>query len=197
MFFREPLLSAEDQKRRLHGDRQHFVGGQSVNVTGKRLDKTKDKFSIVISGRLCAGEKPLDLYRRRWEIESLFAAMKSRGLNLETTHVTTPERIARLVGLLALAFVWAHLVGQKRHEREPLKTKNHGWPERSLFRYGPDLLRSIMLNLNEKKRAVPTMRALAPEQPLEIFYRVVWERYSDWNKEPSHIRRKVRRMYGG
>ena len=41
------------------------------------------------------------------------------------------------------------------------------------------------------------MRALAPEQPLEIFCRVVWERYSDWNKEPSHIRRKVRRMYGG
>ena len=169
MFFREPLLSAEDQKRRLHGDRQHFVGGQPVNVTGKRLDKTKDKFSIVISSRLCAGEKPLDLYRRRWEIESLFAAMKSRGLNLETTHVTTPERIARLFGLLALAFVWAHLVGQKRHEREPLKTKNHGWPERSLFRYGLDLLRSIMLNLNEKKEQFRRCVRLLQSNPSKSF----------------------------
>jgi len=41
--------------------------------------------------------------------------------------------------------------GQKRHQKKPLKTKNHGWPERSLFRYGLDLLRSIMLNLVEKK----------------------------------------------
>jgi len=77
--------------------------------------------------------------------------MKSRGFNLETTHVTTPERIDKLIELLTLAFGWSHLVGQKRHEKKPLKTKNHGWPERSLFRYGLDLLRSIMLNPSQKK----------------------------------------------
>ena len=150
MFFRKPLLRAEGQKRRPAGA-EHFVGGQPVTVTGKRLVKEEDELLIVISSGLCSCEKPLQLYRRRWEIESLFAAMKSRGFNLETTHVTTPERIAKLVGLLALAFVWSHLVGQERHQKEPLKTKNHGWPERSLFRYGLDLLRSIMLNLAEKK----------------------------------------------
>lgn len=153
MFFREPLLPAEGQERRPAGEEHSARGGQPVNVTGKRLPgkAEKDEFLIVISSRLCDGEKPLDLYRRRWEIESLFAAMKSRGFNLETTHVTMPERIAKLIGLLALAFVWSHLVGQKRHQKDSLKTKNHGWPEQSLFRYGLDLLRSIMLNLAEKK----------------------------------------------
>lgn len=154
MFFRGPLLSV-GQKRKLAGG-QHFVSGQPVNVTGKRLTEKSDEFLILISSRLSGSEEPLWLYRRRWEIESLSqkflrAAMKSRGFNLETTHVTTPERIAKLVGLLALAFVWSHLVGQERHAREPLKTKNHGYPERSLFRYGLDLLRSIMLNLTERK----------------------------------------------
>jgi hypothetical protein len=36
MFFRGPLLPAEGKKRRLSGG-QHFVGGQPVTVTGKRL----------------------------------------------------------------------------------------------------------------------------------------------------------------
>jgi IS4 transposase len=83
MFFRGPLLPAEGKKRRLSGG-QHFVGGQPVTVTGKRLSGKEDEVLIVISSKLSASEKPLQLYRRRWEIESLFAAMKSRGFNLET-----------------------------------------------------------------------------------------------------------------
>jgi len=64
MFFREPLLSVEGQKRRLSGDRQHFVGGQPVTVTGKRLVKEEDELLIVISSglsacELSACEKPL------------------------------------------------------------------------------------------------------------------------------------------
>ena len=62
-----------------------------------------------------------------------------------------PGHVSRLIGLLSLAFVWAHLVGQWRHKKRPLKLKKHSWPEKSLFRYGLDLLQSIMLNLSEKK----------------------------------------------
>ncbi len=32
-------------------------------------------------------------YKRRWEIETLFAAVKSRGFNLEDTHLVHPERL--------------------------------------------------------------------------------------------------------
>ena len=35
-------------------------------------------------------------YERRWEIETLFAACKSRGLNLEDTHlVNLPQDLGR------------------------------------------------------------------------------------------------------
>jgi hypothetical protein len=34
----------------------------------------------------------------------MFAALKSRGYRLEQTHLTEPDRIQRLIGLLALAF---------------------------------------------------------------------------------------------
>ena len=32
-------------------------------------------------------------YGLRWEIETLFACLKSKGFNFEDTHITKPERI--------------------------------------------------------------------------------------------------------
>jgi len=51
-------------------------------------------------------------YKKRWGIETLFGALKSRGFNLEETKLQDPERISRLRALLALAFTWAFVVGQ-------------------------------------------------------------------------------------
>jgi len=119
-----------------------------VSVVGKQLHKEKDEFLILIASGVAAS-RACELYRQRWEIETLFAAMKSRGFDLETTHMSRPEHVGKLIGLLGIAFTWSHLVGQERHGRRPLKIKKHGWLEQSLFRYGLDLLQEIMLNLNE------------------------------------------------
>jgi hypothetical protein len=86
----------------------------------------------------------MDLYRGRWSIETLFAALKSRGFDLET-HLTAPDRIERLIGLLALVLVWARLVGERRTQREgPPRRKSHGRRQRSRFRYGLDRLQPIL-----------------------------------------------------
>jgi len=111
MFFREPLLSVEGQKRRLSGDRQHFVGGQPVTVTGKRLVKEEDELLIVISSglsacELSACEKPLRPVPPKMGNRVAFCGDEVARVQLgDRAHVTTPERIAKLVGLLALAFV--------------------------------------------------------------------------------------------
>lgn len=99
-------------------------------------------------------EKALRLYRRRWEIETLFAALKSGGFKLERTRLTRPERVERLIGLLALAFSWSHLVGEKRaqlHGRP--RELAHGRSARSLFRYGLDRLQEILLTFKEQPAA--------------------------------------------
>ena len=85
-----------------------------------------------------------EFYKKRWDIETMFAALKSRGFDLEETHVTEPDKVENLVGLLALAFGWTRLVGEERAAREgPPTTKSHGRKERSLFRYGLDRLQNI------------------------------------------------------
>lgn len=104
----------------------------------------KDQFLVLATSGLdpCRGPR---LYKQRWEVETLFAALKSRGFDLEATHVTKPSRIRRLIALLALAFAWSHLVGEKRAlaEGRPA-TKAHERRARSLFRYGLDRLQGII-----------------------------------------------------
>lgn len=82
-------------------------------------------------------------YERRWEIETLLAACKSRGLNLEDTHLVHPEPITELLAVLALAFAFAHATGQWRAKHRQIVIRTRTRRAQSIFRYGYDLLRKI------------------------------------------------------
>jgi hypothetical protein len=128
---------------------------QPVDLVMKRVgpSQAEDPFVILAVWKAepsCA----MDLYRQRWSIETLFAALKSRGFDLEQTHVTAPSRIERLIGLLALALVWARLVGEQRTQREgPPRRKSHGRRQRSRFRYGLDRLQRILTTPRPQPKA--------------------------------------------
>jgi hypothetical protein len=110
-------------------------------------------FLVLATWKVDPGEAT-GLYRRRWEIESMFAALKSRGFGLEATNLTDPRRVERLIGLLALAFGWTRLVGDRRARREgPPPVKTHGRRERSLFRYGLDRLQGILTTPEPQPKA--------------------------------------------
>ena len=86
----------------------------------------------------------LALYGQRWAIETTFACLKSRGFNLEDTHLIHPQRLHLLLGLLAWTLLWALLVGQQLHQRKPIPIKKHGRKAISLFRKGLDQLTQII-----------------------------------------------------
>ena len=89
---------------------------------------------------------PHEEYKKRWGIETLFGALKSRGFNLEETRLQDTERISRLLALLALAFTWAFVVGQWQAAVKELKLKKHGYPPKSIFRLGLNLLCRLVTN---------------------------------------------------
>lgn len=117
--------------------------GMELFLSGCRL---KDgEYLILVSPEF--SEKPHEEYKKRWGIESLFGALKSRGFNLEDTHLKDPERLSRLLALLALAFTWAFVVGQWQASVKELKLKKHGYPPKSIFRLGLNLLCRLVTNL--------------------------------------------------
>jgi Transposase DDE domain len=89
--------------------------------------------------------RALVIYKQRWEIETLFGALKSRGFNLEETHMTDVSRSERLFGLLVLALVWGLLVGELVTQAEPTEIKKHGYGLFSRFRRGLDCLVQILV----------------------------------------------------
>lgn len=54
--------------------------------------------------------KALD-YGMRWGIEAMFSDLKTRGFGLEDTQIRHPERLARLILIMALALYWAVSTG--------------------------------------------------------------------------------------
>ena len=90
-------------------------------------------------------QQVLDVYGQRWAIETTFACLKSRGFNLEDTHMTHPQRIQLLIGLLAWTLLWALLMGEQLQQSKPIPIKKHGRKAISLFRRGLDQLTQIII----------------------------------------------------
>jgi len=95
-------------------------------------------------------EDAICLYRRRWEIETLFSCLKMRGFRLEDTHMTAPEKIEKLLFVLAISFCWSYKLGVIKDAEKAIRRKPHGSLSKSLFRVGLDWLRSVVLSIENK-----------------------------------------------
>lgn len=119
-----------------------LLWGERWHVTGMRLPR--GEYVVVVAERETG--TALEDYARRWEVETLFGCLKTRGFCLEATHVTDPARLKKLLALVALAFCWAHVTGEWLSAQKPLPIKKHGRKAQSIFRLGLDHLRRILCN---------------------------------------------------
>jgi hypothetical protein len=100
------------------------------------ITRLKSKELLIVATSLASPKRALELYRHRWKIESLFAALKTRGFNLESTNMTDPAKLSTLLSVLALASVIAVKSGAIAAAERPVRRKSHGRPARSLAAYG-------------------------------------------------------------
>jgi Transposase DDE domain len=130
--------------------------GMALHFSGLRL--ASGEYVIVAAPRFTGGA--LSDYGRRWEIETMFGCLKSRGFRLEETHVTDPARLEKLMALLALTFCWAVVVGAWLRRHKPLAVKKHGRRCKSLFRHGLDYLRRILCDLESRAKRTEFRRVI-------------------------------------
>jgi hypothetical protein len=110
-----------------------------VRIVIRRL-KTGELLIIASRSR---PQHALNIYRQRWKIETLFAALKTRGFNLEATHMTDPAKLSTLIAILTMAAGVAYKTGLWALGGQPRRCKGHGRPARSLFALGLDALRKL------------------------------------------------------
>lgn len=93
---------------------------------------------------------PLQIYKKRWEIETMFKAFKSSGFDMEATHMTQPERLNTLFTVMAIAFCITYQAGIITAETEKIPIKSHGRKAQSILRTGLDKLQNILANISIK-----------------------------------------------
>ncbi len=96
------------------------VWGCFVTLSALRLG---DGDWLIIASSDASQTQSIEAYARRWEIETLFGCLKSRGFNFEDTHLVDPERLSKLFGLLALAFAWTYHTGEQLDNHQPILFK--------------------------------------------------------------------------
>jgi hypothetical protein len=61
------------------------------------------------------------------------------------------QRVAKLMSLVFIAFVWCYKVGIFVDEYvKPIKIKKHGLRAKSIFKYGLEFIANILLNLQNQ-----------------------------------------------
>ncbi|MGJ0429262.1 IS4 family transposase [Methylobacter sp.] len=96
------------------------VWGCFVALSALRLN---DGDWLIIASSDTPQTQAIETYARRWEIETLFGCLKSRGFNFEDTHLVDPERLSKLFALLALAFAWTYHSGEQLDSHQPILFK--------------------------------------------------------------------------
>jgi hypothetical protein len=123
--------------------------GLSLYVSIEKRRGAKEEMIVVSNLKF---EDPLGVYRRRWEIETMFGCLKTRGFRMEDTHITDPDKIERVVFVLAIAFCWAYRVGDIQDRIQAIEVKTHGRRARSLFREGLNLIRRAIFGRRVLKK---------------------------------------------
>jgi hypothetical protein len=118
---------------------EHYF--KDVGLTGKRAktnigiihDPGHDEPWIIAMSEKPGYLSTLD-YANRWGIEPMFSDFKSRGFGIEQTQIQYPDRLGRLILVMALALYWAVSTGMWDAVNNPTPAEKNGQtvnPEKS------------------------------------------------------------------
>ena len=130
------------EKKRKYLKQKYWLKDIPIYLSASRSPKGE---LLVVASRKYSRES-LGMYKKRWEIENMFGCMKSRGFNLEETHLTDQNRLEKLLFVLVIAFCWSYRLGMENQAVKEIPVKKHKRRAQSLFRYGYDELRKAVLN---------------------------------------------------
>lgn len=133
-----------------YGMSVHLWKGDKVFLAGSRSER--GELMIVATNQ--SPKNAIAIYLRRWEIECLFQTLKGRGFHFEETHLTDLKRLEKLIALLAIAFCWAHSIGEWRALKRPIPLNQYQHsqrPQYTLFRYGLDWLQELLFHPQSRR----------------------------------------------
>jgi len=115
---------------------------------------------IYLVSNLTSGQCACDWYRKRMHIETFFSDQKSRGFQIDRSHLSDPERVHRLLFAASLAYLWVICLGTLAQDDDwrPVIHRRHRC-DLSLFQLGLRLLDFLLCH----DQPIPSSFAIEPE----------------------------------
>jgi hypothetical protein len=156
---------ARRQKMIVKGWCAFGTAGQSaaLRLIVMRL-KTGELLALAASTN---SRRALEQYRRRWTIETMFGNLKTKGFNLEDTHITDRGKLSTLFAVLAMAVALCVKTGVAAARLKSIAIEKHGHKAVSLFALGLTALRKIFAAGMLEQVIVFLNRLLSPKIPLK------------------------------
>jgi hypothetical protein len=88
----------------------------------KRLSD-KDLLAVVSFG-LKPGDDPLETYRQRWAIELCFSCLKTKGFDIESTHLRHSDRLEKMFAIASMAAAAALAASKNENKLQTGSRKN-------------------------------------------------------------------------
>jgi len=114
-------LFSHTQKDEFYAFGKTKIFGTELHIGGIKANKSKEALILVSDHKM--DDKTISIYQQRWEIETLFGALKSKGFNFEESKLTEGYKIEKLMAFLSIAFVWSVLAGDYRELEKPIVYK--------------------------------------------------------------------------
>ncbi len=126
--------------------RNCIVDDTRCNIYLEKL--ANDNYLYLISSK--PAENLGTLYRNRWSIEVCFQSFKTRGFNLEDTHLQNPDKLKKLLVFVRLGVFLCVNLGIFLHKKaKEIKVKKRSYKANSFFRQGLNVIRKT---LKEKEK---------------------------------------------
>jgi hypothetical protein len=92
----------------------HYKSLRNFKITHKQYGPVtavawwgkNQKEPLFLVTNFLSGSLACDYYSRRFTIETFFSDQKSRGFNIDKSHLSCPERLTRLMFASCLAYLW-------------------------------------------------------------------------------------------
>ncbi len=125
-------------------DVEAVLWNRPILLSAYRNDKNE---IMVVAANANIDAKIFVLYKFRWSIERLFKHLKTSGFDIERSHITNPDRFAKLVAVCAIASAIIIKNGLIQNQLNPIRIRTRKTNPKQLFSfftYGLDHIRHCL-----------------------------------------------------
>lgn len=131
---------------------QTTIFNTKVHLGGIKASKADEALIVVSNHKM--DKNTISTYQKRWEIETMFGALKSKGFNFEESKISEEGKIEKLMAFLSISFVWSIIAGDYRADRKPIAYKKRELSNQESFQIWFRVAKKRISQFHNKEKGV-------------------------------------------